>query len=168
MNDTKNESPTGWESADSAPAGWDVGQAEKLAEFEQGSRARSASERAKRESTGERVEVVSEIDATSPDRVYKPLERQAAPEIEQEEQEQDSPEIGGGGDGSASWDDQQAAAASNEAEAVAIEGQAEHVQAEELAAEDPTAGLNEAELAALQQVMGAMDASRGHDQEIER
>lgn len=163
MNDTKENA--GWASADAAPAGWDVGQAEKLAEFEQASRSRSANERAQRESAAEQVEFVTELDASDPGRVYRPLEPLALQNIEPE---QEGPELGGGGE--TSWEDQQGSidAAAKDAEVVAIEGQAEQVQVAELAAEDPAAGLNEAELAALQQVMGAMDNGRDQDNELER
>lgn len=166
MSDTKEN--VGWASADATPAGWDVGQAEKLAEFEQASRGRSANERAQRESTAEQVEFVTELDASDPGRVYRPLEPLALQNIEPE-QEQEGPELGGGG-GETSWEDQQGSidAAAKDAEVVAIEGQAEQAQVAELAAEDPAAGLNEAELAALQQVMGAMDNGRDQDNELER
>lgn len=166
MNDTKEN--TGWASSDAATVGWDVGQAEKLAEFEQASRSRSATARAERESTAEQVEFITELDVSDPGRVYKPLEPKAHnAEIEQDQKE--GPELGGGG-GSTGWEDQQGTldAADKDAEIIAVEGQAEQAQIAELAKDDPTAGLNEAELAALQQVMGAMDDSRGHDQEIER
>lgn len=114
------------------------------------------------------MEFVTELDASDPGRVYQPLEPQAGQKIEPEP-EQEGPELGGGG-GATSWEDQQGSidAAAKDAEVVSIEGQAEQAQVAELAAEDPTAGLNEAELATLQQVMGAMDNGCDRDNELER
>lgn len=80
--------------SDDTKPGWNAEEIKRLAEFEQGSRERSAEIRAKRESrTGETVEFYEERDVTDPSRVYAPMER---PEMPPEVEAKAGPEIGGG------------------------------------------------------------------------
>jgi|ThiBiot_500_plan_1041544.scaffolds.fasta_scaffold22520_2 hypothetical protein len=140
MNES-NEN-TGWTTAADAPAGWDKATTEKLARFEQGSRARSAAERAQRESSAEQVEVYQERDVTDPSRVYTPQEARERPQERQAEAER--PELGGGGGEAsqartASWEDRQGElnAAETDAASIQLAGLAEQAQVAEVEAETP-------------------------------